>query len=83
MFRKLKNKLLDQKEFSRYMKYAFGEIILVMLGILLALQVNNWNENQKKHQKEMIILHELNKDFTNIFSKSGSIGRSQFSGFCL
>ena len=41
----------------RYLKYAFGEIILVMIGILLALQVNNWNENRKavKAQKRLLI----------------------------
>jgi len=32
---------------SRYLKYAIGEIILVVIGILIALQINNWNENQK------------------------------------
>ncbi len=46
-FRKIRQNLLSEGNTGRYLKYAFGEIILVMIGILLALQVNNWNENRK------------------------------------
>lgn len=45
------------------MKYAIGEIVLVMIGILLALQVNNWNESRKEKQREKAILSQLNTDF--------------------
>ena len=59
MIRFLKNvreKLIKQKEYSKYIPYAIGEIVLVMLGILLALQVNNWNEerNLKEFEKKLI-----------------------------
>jgi hypothetical protein len=51
---------------GRYLKYAIGEIILVMIGILLALQVNNWNESRKQDvtEKEFItgILNDLKQD---------------------
>ena len=50
---------------SKYLKYAIGEIILVVIGILIALSINNWNENRKDRIKETAILKELNKDFTN------------------
>ena len=46
-FRKIRYKLLSEKKTSRYLKYAVGEIILVVIGILIALQINNWNENRK------------------------------------
>ena len=47
-FRKIRQKLLNENRFSKYLVYAIGEIVLVMIGILLALQVNNWNELRKK-----------------------------------
>ncbi|WP_026952516.1 hypothetical protein [Algoriphagus mannitolivorans] len=43
-FRKIRQKLLQQNRVTRYLAYAIGEIFLVVLGILIALQVNNWNE---------------------------------------
>lgn len=46
-FRSIRQKLIDQKKFKNYLLYAIGEILLVMIGILLALQVNNWNERRK------------------------------------
>jgi len=45
-FRKIRQHLLTENKFSKYLLYAFGEIALVMTGILLALQVNNWNEER-------------------------------------
>jgi Family of unknown function (DUF6090) len=48
---------------GKYLKYAIGEVILVMIGILLALQVNNWNTNRLQKQKEQILLTALNKEF--------------------
>ncbi len=46
-FRKIRQKLLDEKSFSSYLVYALGEIVLVVIGILIALQINNWNEARK------------------------------------
>jgi hypothetical protein len=43
-FRKIRQKLLSENKFSKYLIYAIGVIFLVMIGILLALQINNWNE---------------------------------------
>ena len=51
-FRKTRKKLADQNKFVQYSRYAIGEIVLVMIGILLALQVNNWNTNRTQKQKE-------------------------------
>ncbi|NNF32502.1 MAG: hypothetical protein HKN68_00225 [Saprospiraceae bacterium] len=60
--RKIRQSLLIRGETSKYLKYAVGEILLVMIGILLALQVNNWNENRKDHDKEVKLLIELRDD---------------------
>ncbi len=46
IFRNIRQKLLQEGKSANYLKYAIGEIVLVVIGILLALQVNNWNENQ-------------------------------------
>jgi hypothetical protein len=47
---------------GRYLKYALGEIILVVIGILIALQINNWNENRKQKLTEQEILISLKKE---------------------
>lgn len=48
IFRKLRQGISGNKTFATYLKYALGEIVLVVLGILIALQINNWNENRKQ-----------------------------------
>ena len=58
-FRKIRQKLLNQNRFSKYLVYAIGEIVLVVIGILIALQINNWNEEKKEVQKEVQLLKEL------------------------
>ncbi|MCF7560919.1 DUF6090 family protein [Sabulilitoribacter multivorans] len=58
-FRKIREKLLSENKFSKYFIYAIGEIILVVIGILIALQVNNVNEQQKSNDFEVKILKEL------------------------
>tara|TARA_R110000782_G_scaffold258049_1_gene347613 strand:+ start:691 stop:1380 length:690 start_codon:yes stop_codon:yes gene_type:complete len=47
-FRKIRQKMLTENKFSKYLIYAIGEIILVVIGILIALQINNWNQSQNK-----------------------------------
>jgi len=59
LFRKIRQNLLAQNRFTRYLLYALGEIALVMIGILLALQVNNWNNRQKQAAHEQKVLKEL------------------------
>ncbi len=56
-FRKIRQKLLSENKFSKYLIYAIGEIILVVIGILIALQINNWNE-AKKLQEEINVYFE-------------------------
>ncbi|MEP3374700.1 MAG: DUF6090 family protein [Maribacter dokdonensis] len=62
-FRKIRQSLLSEGKTGKYLKYAIGEIILVVIGILLALQINNWNEERKENLKEHAILKRLVKEF--------------------
>ena len=62
-FRKTRKKLADKNQFLKYSRYAIGEIILVMVGILLALQVNTWNEGRMKIVEEKSILENINAEF--------------------
>ena len=64
-FRKIRQKLLSENKFSKYFIYAIGEIILVVIGILIALQVNNWNEERKSNIETNKIREELNAEFYN------------------
>ena len=64
-FRQLRQRLLTENKFSRYLLYAFGEILLVVIGILIALQVNNWNEERKTKKELNTILIDVYKDLKN------------------
>lgn len=69
-FRKIRYNLMAKNKTSKYLKYAIGEIILVVIGILIALQLNNWNEKNQK-QNELtdiykIIKTDLIKDTTRL-----------------
>ena len=50
---------------SKYLKYAIGEIVLVVIGILIALQINNWNETRKERAQETVLLDQLLSDFNS------------------
>ena len=58
-FRKIRQNLLSEGKTGKYLKYAIGEIILVVIGILIALQINNWNEDQKNKALEKYMLENL------------------------
>jgi hypothetical protein len=60
-FRKIRYDLLEKNKTGKYLKYAIGEIFLVVIGILIALSINNWNENRKSKILEKSILIELKK----------------------
>ena len=61
-FRNIRQNLIMENKTSKYLKYAIGEIVLVVLGILIALQVNNWNENRKTEIKIKNSLIALRND---------------------
>ncbi|EDP98401.1 hypothetical protein KAOT1_14327 [Kordia algicida OT-1] len=70
LFRNQRSKLLKNKKIGNYLAYAIGEIILVVIGILIAVSLNNWNENRKENKKLLniysIIENDLNNDLKEI-----------------
>ena len=58
-FRQFRYNLMEQNKTGKYLKYAIGEIILVVIGILIALQINNWNEARKSTVQETLYLTRL------------------------
>ena len=62
-FRKIRYDLMKKNKTGKYFKYAIGEIILVVVGILIALQINNWNEQRKNNTKEQQILSQLKDEY--------------------
>ena len=63
-FRRIRKKLADDNKPVKYMRYAIGEILLVVIGILIALQVNTWNEERNERKEELKILTALKKEIT-------------------
>jgi len=63
-FRKIRQNLLVENKTGKYFKYAIGEIILVVIGILIALSINNWNETRKIRNTEQQYLHTLKEEFS-------------------
>ncbi len=62
LFRKIRKKLLTENKFIKYLLYAIGEIILVVIGILIALSINNSNELKKTRNAEKVYLKEIKSD---------------------
>jgi hypothetical protein len=72
IFRNIRHRLLAENRFSKYLFYAIGEIALVMVGILLALQVNNWHSKRKQASKELSYLKDIR---TNLVDDINTINR--------
>lgn len=70
LFRRIRQKLIDSGSVSKYLLYALGEILLVVVGILIALQVNNWNEQrllENSAQSHVRVLgNNLNEDLAQL-----------------
>ena len=62
LLRTIRQKLIMKNQNGNYYKYAVGEIILVVLGILIALSINNWNENRKNKKKELVLINNIIED---------------------
>jgi uncharacterized protein DUF6090 len=78
LFNKIRRQLVSEKptvnRTTNYLKYAIGEIVLVVIGILIALSINNWNENRKQHLTDIEFLKSLK---TEISIDTTSLARRQ------
>jgi len=72
---------MKQNKTSKYFKYAIGEIVLVVVGILIALSINNWNEYKKERRQEQKVLTELLSSLKNNYNRmvSDSLNRSSWN----
>ena len=68
-FRKIRQNLLSEGKTGKYLKYAIGEILLVVIGILIALQINNLNEERKLKNAEQVLLQQLKQEFESNLSQ--------------
>jgi len=59
VFRKVRQNLIMENKTSKYFKYAIGEIVLVVIGILIALQINNWNDRRLLGESEIESYHNI------------------------
>jgi hypothetical protein len=80
-FRKIRKKLANDNKPSKYIRYALGEIVLVVIGILIALQINNWNEYKKERKLERKVLTELLTSLDHNYDRMifDSINRSNWN----
>jgi hypothetical protein len=72
-FRRTRKSLITGNKTTKYLKYAFGEIVLVVIGILIALAINNHSEEKKERLKEQAFLKEINLDFKSNKAQLDSI----------
>ncbi|MFH6770069.1 DUF6090 family protein [Gaetbulibacter aquiaggeris] len=71
-FRKIRKTLADDNKPLKYLRYAIGEIVLVVIGILIALSINNWNEDRKLQNEELKLLFDIK---TNLESNLANFKR--------
>ena len=64
---------MSENKTGKYFKYAIGEIILVVIGILIALQINTWNESQKNFSKKVVLLKALKIEFKSNLSQIDTV----------
>ena len=69
-FRRIRQNLLSEGKTGKYLKYAIGEILLVVIGILIALQINNWNEGRKRINTEYKLLQNMKKAIEHDIEKT-------------
>jgi hypothetical protein len=83
VFRRLRQSLLQERKIGNYLFYAFGEIILVVIGILIALAINNANQRSAERHKERVYLDGLRDEFTTTKNKLNvliAVNKDNFKG---
>ena len=73
-FRTIRQKMITEGKFSKYILYAIGEIVLVVIGILIALSINNWNEKRKDNILKQTFLLKLKSNLQDDISKFKEVG---------
>lgn len=73
LFRKIRQQLLSEGKTRKYFKYAIGEIVLVVIGILIALQINNWNEAKKSKSNVIQLMENVQKELILNINKANFI----------
>lgn len=76
-YRKIRKKLIEKGNFKKYSFYAIGEILLVVIGILIALQINNWNQRRIDNSKETKYLYNLQKELVSNINLTQDIIKSR------
>ena len=75
-FRNIRQNLLMENKTGKYFKYAIGEILLVVIGILIALSINNWNEKRKDNVLKQTFLLKLKSNLQDDISKFKEVGET-------
>ena len=70
LFRSIRRKLLDEGKLVRYLTYAVGEVVLIIVGIMIALQLNNWNEDRKAQVEFDEYIVQLREDVRTALSNT-------------
>jgi len=84
-FRNIRQNMINQNKVANYIKYAIGEIVLVMVGILLALQVSNWNNERKRNELEKVLLAQVKEEINRVYfdiqgdNNTLSLGRRSYA----
>ncbi|MGB5169791.1 MAG: DUF6090 family protein [Eudoraea sp.] len=78
-FRKIRQQLLSENKFSKYLLYAIGEIVLVVIGILIALQLNTWRIEKKDQQIEKTILENIKRDLESDIQEFNNVKEFKIS----
>jgi hypothetical protein len=78
-FRKIRQRLVTENKFSKYLLYAIGEIVLVVIGILIALQINNWSEVRKFKNLEIVTLIEIQKGLKQALKENLRVEKANMS----
>ncbi|MDX1591761.1 MAG: DUF6090 family protein [Balneolaceae bacterium] len=73
LFRRIREKLIQSGSLTKYLLYAVGEILLVVIGILIALQVNNWNEERKQSDQIRSAIRQIQTDLSNDVLRADAI----------
>ncbi len=76
-FRKIRQKLLTENKISKYLIYAMGEIVLVVIGILISLQINNYNEDRKERRLERDFLKKISLNLQDVLDQYSKILSSE------